>query len=174
MGTLQEATNMRHPGLLDRRQAVLLIIDVQESFRNHIPDFSILTRNISTLVEASKILKVPVMVTEQYPQGLGRTAAEITACLGEHILLEKKCFSCCELDAFMNALAQQYRKQVIVSGIEAHVCVNQTVHDLLEAGYTPHVVADSISSRSTKNKDIGWEKMILSGAVPSSVETALF
>ncbi len=165
---------MRHPNLLDSQQAALLIVDVQESFRKHIPDFADLSRNITILVEASKILKLPVFVTEQYPQGLGKTVAEIAACLGEHQQFEKSCFSCCGAESFMNALENSGRKQIIVCGIEAHVCISQTVHDLLKSGYAPHIVSDAISSRSPKNKEVGVKKMTESGAVLSCVEMALF
>lgn len=165
---------MRHPSILDSQEAALLIVDVQESFRKVLQDLANLTRNISILVEASKILKLPVFVTEQYPQGLGKTVAEIAACLGDHQNFEKNCFSCCGAEGFLDALKESGRKQIIVCGIEAHVCVNQTVHDLLHVGYTVHLVVDSISSRNPKNKEIGIEKMIKSGALPSTVEMALF
>lgn len=165
---------MRHPRVLDSKKAVLLIVDVQESFRKHIPDFADLTRNIAVLVEASKILQLPVFVTEQYPQGLGKTVAEIAACLGQHQHFEKSCFSCCGVDAFMNALDDTERKQVIVCGIEAHVCISQTVHDLLQHDYHPHIITDAVSSRLPRNKEVGIAKMVASGAVLSTVEMALF
>ncbi|MBC7997352.1 MAG: hydrolase [Leptolyngbya sp.] len=165
---------MRHPHLLKREDAVLLIVDVQESFRKHINDFANLTRNISIMAEAAKILKLPVVVTEQYPQGLGNIVAEISACLGDHKLFEKSCFSCCGSEPFMSHLEGIGRKQIIITGIEAHVCVNQTVHDLIESGYQVHLVVDAISSRNPKNKDIGIDKMTRSGAILSSVETSLF
>jgi len=133
-----------------------------------------LTRNISILVEAAKILKVPVFLTEQYPQGLGKTLAEITACMGDHQYFEKTAFSCLGAQGFLKDLQALKRKQVIVCGIEAHVCVNQTVHDLLAAGFTVHLVADAISSRSPKNKEIALEKMFGSGAVPATLEMVLF
>ncbi|HEY9772464.1 MAG TPA: hydrolase [Planktothrix sp.] len=164
----------RHSSILERDQAVLLIIDVQESFRKYLPEFGNLTRNISILVEAAKILQLPVVVTEQYPQGLGNTVSEIAACLGDHQVFGKQCFSCCGDDDFTGALRNLGRHQIIVSGIEAHVCVNQTVHDLLLAGYQPHLVTDAISARSPKNKEIAIQKMTASGAVPSCVEMALF
>jgi isochorismate hydrolase len=165
---------MRHPRLLNRDDSLLLIIDVQESFRKVIPDFPNLTRDISILVEVSKILKMPVLVTEQYPEGLGRTVPELTACLGQHDRFEKKAFSCCQQEQFKNALSALGRKQVIVTGIECHVCVSQTVHDLLLMDYSPHLIADAISSRVSRNKEIGMQKMIQSGAVLSSLETAIF
>jgi nicotinamidase-related amidase len=123
-------------------------------------DFSNMTRNISILVEASKILKVPVMVTEQYPQGLQKIVAEITAILGDHQLFEKSCFSCCQLEDFMKGLENLGRKQIMVTGIEAHVCVNQTAHDLLEAGYQVHLIMDAVASRFPKNQEVGVKKIL--------------
>jgi isochorismate hydrolase len=164
----------RHPNILDAQDAVLLIIDVQEAFRKFIPDIDKLAKNICTLMKAAAILKLPVLVTEQYPKGLGRTISEISSTVGDHQLFEKQCFSCCGSDEFASALASLSRKQVIVSGIEAHVCVNQTVHDLLLTGYKPHLVTDAVSSRLAQNKKIGLKKMIGSGAVPSTVEMCLF
>lgn len=165
---------MPHSSILNSEQALLLIIDVQESFRKVLPDLANLTRNISILIEASKILKLPVFLTEQYPQGLGKTVAEISACLGDHLYFEKDSFSCCGAERFGQALADTGRRQVLVCGIEAHVCVNQTVHDLLALGYAVHLAVDSISSRNPKNKEIGIDKMVRSGAIQSTVEMSLF
>ena len=146
---------MRHPRLLSNEQGLLLIVDVQESFRKILPDVDNLTRNIAIMVEAAKILNLPVFVTEQYPHGLGKTFAEITACLGEHEYFEKTTFSCCQAPNFMEALAATKRKQIIVCGIESHVCVNQTVHELLQQGYSCHLISEALSSRFPKNKEIG-------------------
>lgn len=165
---------MRHSRLLHRLNAVLLIVDVQENFRKHINDFDAMTRNIVTLVESSKILELPVLVTEQYPSGLGTTVAEIKTALGKHEQFEKSCFSCCQTEDFMSALNRLGRKQVLVAGIEAHVCINQTVHDLLRKGFDAHIAVDAIGSRSPANKQIGIEKMLSSGAISSCVEMALF
>ncbi len=166
---------MRHPRVLDAKQALLLIVDVQESFRKQLKDrLDNLTRNITILAEAAKILKVPVVLTEQYPQGLGKTISEIAACLGEHKYFEKTVFSCCQANGFLDMLDGMGRTQIIVCGIEAHVCVNQTVHELLQYDYAVHVVYDAIDSRNPRNKEMGWEKMISAGAIPSGVEIALF
>jgi nicotinamidase-related amidase len=165
---------MRHPRVLSSQNAALLIVDVQESFRKQLKDLDLLTRNITILAEAAKILKVPVLLTEQYPQGLGKTIAEITACLGEHKYFEKTAFSCCQSAPFLEQLESFGRTQIIVCGIEAHVCVEQTVLELMANDYQPHVVKDAIASRADRHKDIAWEKMISSGAVPSGVELALF
>ncbi len=152
----------------------MLIIDVQESFRKIIPDFDNLTRNISILLEASKVLHLPVIVSEQYPKGLGNTVSELSSCLGEHEKFTKQEFSCCQQEGFTDFLSSLGRKQIIVTGIETHVCVNQTVHDLLTQGYSPHVVFEATTSRSAKNKEIGLEKMSSAGAIISSNEMALF
>jgi nicotinamidase-related amidase len=165
---------MRHPRLLDKENTLLLIVDVQESFRKHIQDFANLTRDISILVEASKVLKIPVILTEQYPEGLGATVKEISAVLGEHEYFKKNCFSCCQQESFVTYVKSLSRKQVLVTGIETHVCVSQTVHDLLSMDFLPHVVVDAVGSRSTKNKEIGLQKMVASGATVSCLEMALF
>ncbi len=165
---------MRNERLLSAQDAALLIIDVQESFRKQLKDLDLLTRNITILAEAAKILKVPVLITEQYPQGLGKTIAEISACLGEHKSFEKNAFSCCRATDFLEQLESLERKQIIVCGIEAHVCVSQTVHELMANGYQAHVVKDAIASRAERNLTAGWDKMISSGAIPTSVEMALF
>jgi nicotinamidase-related amidase len=165
---------MRHPRLLDNANTLLLVIDMQESFRKIIQDFGNLTRNISILVEASKILNLPVIVSEQYPKGLGGTALDLQSILGTHEKFAKQAFSCCQQENFINYLNSLGRKQVIVTGIETHVCVSQTVHDLLALGFSPHVIFEATTSRSAKNKEIGLEKMASAGAIISSIETALF
>jgi len=164
----------RHPNILASTNAILLVIDVQEAFRKYIPDFNELTKGIVTLVEGAKLLDVPVVVTEQYSKGLGHTVEEIAGVLQSHETFEKNCFSCCGSESFMNYLGKSGRRQIIVAGIEAHVCVNQTVHDLIAHDYQVHLVVDAISSRYAGNKKIGVKKMLSAGAVPSTVEMALF
>lgn len=164
----------RNPRILDRDEAVLFIIDVQESFRKVLPDFSELTKNISILIEAMKILDVPIVVTEQYPRGLGHTVEELSGVLGKHELFEKNCFSSYGIPALSNWLKESRKTQVILAGIETHVCVNQTAHDLLWNNFQVHLVTDAVSSRIPANKLLGIEKIVSSGAVPSSVEMALF
>jgi isochorismate hydrolase len=165
---------MRHSKILTQEQALLLIIDVQEGFRTYLPNTAELIKNIGTLAQGCRILDVPILVTEQYPKGLGKTLSEIVQHLGEQQTFDKNCFSCCGSAEFMQALKATGRRQIIVTGIEAHVCVNQTVHDLLAADFVVHIVVDAISSRSSINKEVGMQKMLASGAVPSTVEMALF
>lgn len=166
---------MAHEKILDVSKAAFLVIDVQEGFRGSIPDFAQIAANISLFLRGAKILDVPVIVTEQYPKGLGRTADEILLALdADTDPLEKTAFSSCGATGFVSSLKELEIEQVIVSGIEAHICVNQTVHDLLDAGFQVHVLTDCVSSRFEVNKSVALNKMFQSGAVPSTMEMALF
>ena len=122
-----------------------------------------------------KLLGIPVIVTEQYPKGLGKTVEEIAGALPEGTdVIEKVTFSCCATNEFLSALKKSKAKHLVVTGIEAHVCVSQTVLDLIDRGYSPHAVREAISARHEANYNIGWEKMLGSGAIPASVESVLF
>jgi nicotinamidase-related amidase len=166
---------MLHENTLELGRTALAVIDMQESFRAAIPDFSELAARCALLAHAAALLKVPVVVTEQYPKGLGRTAAEIRAVLPEDFEpIEKTAFSSCGAQQFADALERAGARHVLVCGIEAHVCVNQTTHDLLARGYRVHLLTDCISSRAAHNKQAGLDKMFRSGALPSSTEMALF
>ena len=166
---------MRHENTLDLRQTALAVIDMQESFRGPIQDFAELAARVARVAHAAQLLGVPLVVTEQYPKGLGRTASEIRAVLPEGLEpIEKTAFSSCGASEFAAQLERAGARQVLLCGIEAHVCVNQTAHDLLARGYQVHLLTDCISSRSVQNKQVGLEKMRQSGALPSSTELALF
>ena len=151
---------------LERERAALVVVDVQEAFRPAVQDFDEVVANARRLMEGAKILGVPVVVTEQYPKGLGRTVEE----LGEVDAVEKTCFSAARADGF----DLDGRDQALVCGIESHVCVSQTAHDLLERGVEVHVARDAVSSRTAENREVGLHKMEQSGAIVTSVETALF
>ena len=166
---------MLHENTLEAGRAALAVIDVQESFRAHIQDFAELAARVARVAHAAHILRVPVVVTEQYPKGLGRTAAEVLAVLPEDFEpIEKTAFSSCGAQEFVSRLERAGARQVILCGIEAHVCVNQTAHDLLARGYQVHLLTDCISSRAAQNRQTGLDKMLRSGALPSSTELALF
>jgi len=167
----------RHKNLLDASNSVLLIVDVQERFRPHIEGYSALVAATVTLVKACETLAVPIIVSEQYTKGLGPTVDEIKKSEGSSApwhYFEKNCFSAVGASGFEDCLVKLGRKQIIVCGIETHVCVNQTVHGLLARGFEPHVVVDAVASRSATNKEIGLQKMFASGAHPTTVEMALF
>jgi nicotinamidase-related amidase len=156
---------------LQPERAALVVVDVQEGFRKAIPDFERVARATATLIEGAGIIGVPVLLTEQYPKGLGETAPEVAEYLPEGTEpLEKVVFSAVDADGFDLG----GRDQVLVCGIETHVCVNQTVLDLLDAGAEVQVAEDAVGSRTKENKRVGLHKMERAGAVMTSVETALF
>ncbi len=156
---------------LDASRAALVVIDVQEAFRKAVPDFDRVARANAALVRGAQELGVPVVLTEQYPQGLGTTVPEVYELMPEKYQpVTKTVFSAAEADGF----DLEGRDQVVVGGIETHVCVNQTVLDLLDSGAEVHVAEDAVGSRFPDSKRIGLHKMEQAGAVLSSVETALF
>jgi nicotinamidase-related amidase len=157
-------------GILDRARAVLVVVDVQEAFRPAVLDFERVAANAGVLVEGANALGVPVVATEQYPKGLGRTVPEVAERLDGVEPIEKVCFSAARADGF--DLGE--RDQALVCGIESHVCVSQTAHDLLARGLEVHVARDAVSSRSEENRELGIHKMERAGAVVTSVEAALF
>jgi nicotinamidase-related amidase len=156
--------------VLERDRAQLVVVDVQEAFRPAVLDFDEVVANARRLVEGARILGVPVTVTEQYPKGLGRTVPELAEGLDGIEPIEKVCFSAARAEGFDTG----GRDQALVCGIESHVCVSQTAHDLLEGGLEVHVARDAVTSRSAENREVGLHKMETAGAIVTSVETALF
>lgn len=166
---------MLHENTLELGRTALAVIDVQDSFRAAIPDFAELAARCALVAHAARLLGVTVVVTEQYPKGLGRTAGEIRTVLPEDFQpVEKTAFSSCGAQQFVDILERAGARHVLVCGIEAHVCVNQTTHDLLARGFKVHLLTDCVSSRAEHNKQTGLQKMFRSGALPSSTEMALF
>jgi hypothetical protein len=147
------------------------VVDVQEAFRKALPDFDQTARSVATLVQGAVAMRVPMVVTEQYPRGLGHTVPEVAEHLPDGLQpIEKVCFSAAEADGF----DLDERDQALVCGIEAHVCVSQTVLDLLDRGVEVHLVGDAVGSRTEENRELGLHKAERAGAVLTSVETALF
>lgn len=162
-------------GILDSDQSILMIIDMQERFLSAIPDFDDITGRVLILLEAASVLDMPVVITRQYPKGLGDTVERIReALIDTAAVFDKTTFSAMAEPKVAQHLASLGRKQVLVTGIETHVCVNQTVHDLLAHGYEPHLMTDATSSRDEVYARVAYEKMRKAGAVPSCVEMALF
>ena len=156
---------------LDPARAALVVVDVQEGFRPAVLDFERVAANVAVLVRGAHVLGLPMIVTEQYPKGLGSTVPEVAEHLGGVEPIEKVCFSAAQADGFRDALG---RDQVLLCGIEAHVCVSQTAEDLVSDGREVHVAQDAVTSRTAANRDLGLHKMERSGAVVTSVEAALF
>ncbi|MCK6556091.1 isochorismatase family protein [Candidatus Binatia bacterium] len=162
---------MAHPRVLERERSVLVVIDVQEGYRGKTAHHDRMVRGVQTLVRAAHAVGVPILATEQYPKGIGHLLPEVTEHLGPAVpVIEKLSLSCWGARAFVEALRRLERRQVVVCGIEAHACVNQTVHDLLECDYAVHLPVDAISARFEHDFRVGIDKMCGSGAVPSTVE----
>jgi len=160
---------------LNRDAAVLVVIDVQEKLCRAMDEkiLARLTANIAILQEATAELGIPVLATEQYVKGLGETVPGIRQNLAGPAL-EKMTFSCCGDGAFLARLRELKRSQIIITGMETHVCVLQTVLELLDAGYHVHLVRDAVMSRRKDNWFVGLETAAAAGAVITSTETALF
>jgi nicotinamidase-related amidase len=159
---------------LDRDRAALVVVDVQEAFRPAVIEFDKVARNVGTLVQGASVLGVPLLVTEQYPKGLGHTVPEVARHLDGVEAIEKVCFSAADSDGFNSSLRQSGKEQLLLCGIESHVCVSQTAEDLLASGHEVHVARDAVTSRTEENRELGLHKMERAGAVITSVEAALF
>jgi len=161
---------------IEKEDIVFVVIDIQEGLiRAMAPEIrESLPRNLRTLVAFAKEMNIPILATEQYPKGLGRTLPEITKEWGDLSPIEKVVFNACRVDAFNERLNQLGRKQLILSGIEAHVCVLQTAAGLIERGYGVHVLADAVCSRKKLDWEIGLRWMEKIGAVITTTEIVAF
>jgi len=165
---------MRHPALLAREDTVLVVIDVQEGYRTALHRWDRVVAATGLLLDGAAILAVPVVLTEQYPRGLGATATELAAKLARDApRIQKMTMSCCGAPAFDERLGATGRRQVLIAGIETHACVNQTVHDLLARGFQVHVARDATSSRRPADVGPAWDKMRAAGMLPTTSEQAL-
>jgi nicotinamidase-related amidase len=158
--------------LLNASTAALLVIDVQDRINGVMADQGHIPRLV-TMVEGCSALEVPVIATEQYPKGLGATVADLADRLPNQPVV-KDTFSCMREPAARAAITSADRQQIIVTGIEAHVCVLQTVIDLLVDGFEVHVPHDGVNSRRASDKEWALHRMIAAGAVVTSTESALF
>ncbi len=166
---------MPHSSILELTETALVVVDIQEAFRNAIPDFAVIASRASIAVRGFQLLDIPVIVTEQYPDGLGRTAEEIHLVLpDDYEIFEKTAFSSCGSEPFVAKLRELRIEQVVLCGLEAHVCVNQTAHDLIECGFQVHLLLDCVCSRFEHDKQAGIAKMRSSGVISSSIEMAFF
>ena len=169
------STVHQHPTLrLTRSKAGLVVVDVQERLLPAIFEPPRVVQNVVRLIRGAAILQVPILATEQYRKGLGRTVPEVAAAVPGFAPLEKVEFSACGAAGFLPALQDKQVSQAILCGIEAHVCVSQTCLDLLERGFGVFVAADAVSSRTAENCRLGLERMRAAGAVIVSTEMVLF
>lgn len=160
--------------VLNKEDAVLLIVDIQEKLAAVMKERDAVVRNNLHLIELAKMLALPVMVTEQYPKGLGQTVPELRGALPVYQPIEKMTFDCCGQPAFPSELEAHGKKTVILTGMETHICVLQTCIGLLQAGVNVHVVQDAICSRTKQNWKTGIEYMRDAGAIVTCTETVLF
>lgn len=160
--------------MLSPDQTVLVLIDVQAKLAPLMHEREALFDHLQRLVRGVRVLGLPVLWLEQYPQGLGATIPELAGLLSDLQPMTKLSFSAWGCEAFRQALEASRRRQVLLAGIEAHVCVYQTAVDLLAAGYTVEVVTEAVSSRTAANRRLGLERMRAAGARWTGVEMALF
>ena len=155
-------------------KSVLVVIDVQEKLTPLIYEKDILTKNIQILIQAAQALVIPILWSEHVPEKIGATVESVRRLMPTQKPIVKTSFGCGGEESFTKALASLYRKQIIVTGIETHVCVYQTVAQLLGSSYKVQVVSDAVSSRTASNKHIGLKKMQSLGAAITSTEMILF
>lgn len=159
---------------LIKDDTILLVIDIQEKLFPHMTDHDLLEKNTGILIEGMKTMDIPILVTEQYTKGLGYTIQSINDILEHRPKTEKVAFSCCDSADFMKELNTSGKKNVLIAGIEAHVCVLQTAIDLIEAGFDVAIVSDCISSRKFTDKETALLRMQQEGALLTSYESVLF
>ncbi len=160
--------------MLTRTNSALIIVDVQGKLAQLMHGKEALFANLQRIVKGIQVLEIPILWAEQNPKGLGPTIPEVANLLPDKKPIPKFSFNCCKDDAFMQALNEVNRKQILITGIETHICVYQTAVDLVEMGYEVQVVTDAVSSRTAENKEVGIQKMSNAGVHITSTEMALF
>jgi nicotinamidase-related amidase len=159
---------------LTRARAALVVVDVQERLLPAIFEKERVLENTLRLIRGAGVLQVPVIATEQYRKGLGPTVPEVAAAIPGFAPMEKVAFSACGAAGFVPALREKKASDVVLCGIEAHVCVLQTCLDLLDEGFRVFVASDAVSSRTPGNARLGLNRMHAAGAVIASTEMVLF
>lgn len=161
--------------ILNSQDSLVLIIDIQDRLLNAVFDKSLVENRANVIAKAANILKIPVIVTEQYPKGLGNTILSLKESLGDNArYFEKTAFSALDNNEIKEAVRKEDKKQIILFGIETHICVNQTAYALLEEGYEVHVIRDACGSRSEIEYSSGLARIKDNGAHIITAEIALF
>ena len=160
--------------MLDIETTTLVVVDVQGKLAQLMHDKEILFKNIQILIKAATILDIPILWCQQCPEALGPTVPEIEQFLSGSEPINKSSFSCCGEEEFNSRLDNSGRKQVLLCGIETHVCVYQTAVDLHDKGYCVNVIADAVSSRTQDNKHIALQKITAAGIDVTCTEMAIF
>jgi nicotinamidase-related amidase len=160
--------------MLTAERTVLVVIDFQGNLAQAMADRDALFENARKMIQGIQVFDIPLIVTEQIPAKLGPTIPEISNLLQGVTPIAKESFSCCQNDVFMQALKKTGREQILLTGIETHICVYQTALDLISAGYPVCVVSDAVSSRTAGNREIGLQLIRDAGGTITSTESVLF
>jgi nicotinamidase-related amidase len=163
---------MPHPLQMSAADTALLVIDVQEKLMARIPQAAAVIRNLAFLIDAARLLKMPVAATEQYPRGLGPTVPELVGRLPERP--DKVAFSCCAVASIVDGFRAGARPKILLAGIEAHVCVLQTALDLLAQDFRVFIAADAVASRYAIDQEFALRRLERTGAVVTTSEAAVF
>jgi len=164
---------MRSDRLLAAEKCRLLVVDIQEAFAPHIHQMERVIERSRIMIEAAGLLEVPIIVTEQYPKGLGATVEPIREALGDCAYHQKTAFSCWQDQAIQEAILATGRRQILMVGIEGHVCIGQSAHDMLAAGLSCHLAVDAISSRRAADCEAALARVKDAGAFLSTTEAAI-
>ncbi|MBN1612923.1 MAG: isochorismatase family protein [Deltaproteobacteria bacterium] len=165
---------MRHHFVAEREKSLLLLIDLQEAMAKVIEEWQETVRRVNQLIGAAEILDIPILVTEHYRKGLGETLREVGLPAGKAALFQKEYFSACLEEDFLKTVAGFNRKQVVVAGMETHVCVLQTALDLIQAGYQVHLVKNAVASRFQEDRQAAVDLFREAGAVITTAEIVIF
>jgi len=160
--------------MLNQNDCCLVVVDVQGKLAQLMHDKETLFKNIRILIQSAKILNIPILWCQQVPAALGETIPEIAELLTDNKPINKSSFSCCGREEFNGKLKDTGRKQILLCGIETHVCVYQTAANLLAENYEVEAIADAVSSRTSANKETGLKRIAAEGAKLSSAEMAIF
>jgi len=164
----------RHPQILNKKHTALLIVDIQQRINAVMQAGDMVVANTIKLIKACRILNIPIFITEQYPKGLGPTEPVILEALADVQPMQKMSFSCCSAEKLLPQLNSLQIKQVIVTGIESHVCVLQTAFDLIANDYQVHIPKEAVSSRKEIDYQTALARMSKAGIIITTVESVLF
>jgi nicotinamidase-related amidase len=162
-----------HPNVIDAEQAFLLVVDLQQSYAARLHEWDRTVERACVLIRAARELVLPVIYTEQYPRGLGPTAPLVLDALGPAPRFEKRTLSCWGAPGLADHVGALGRRHAILCGIETHACISHTAHDLLALGYRVHLPHDALGARRPHEHELGYQKLLISGALPASVESVV-
>ncbi|WP_261841439.1 hydrolase [Aliamphritea ceti] len=160
--------------MLTAETTALIVIDVQGKLARSMYNAETMLQCITRAIQGAKILGIPVLHIEQYPQGLGATLPEVSELLADQTPMSKTTFDCCGNPEIVSRIESLNKTNLLVCGLEAHICVYQSVRSLLSKGYNVEIIEDAISSRTAENRALGLNRMTAAGAQRTSVEMCLF